>query len=444
MPKFSPSADRLTKTAIAQLSTAEARYRVRDVGCEGLYLVVEPSGRKHWIVRYPGERGVQREKGLGAYPIVLPEQARAQAVAIRGAVAREGADPVKEARTAKAEARRVVERAQDDTFRALSALYFTASETGWHGHRPKAASTLDKERSNWAKHLEPAFGARAYAEIKRGDVIARIEQIGRTSGPGAANTALEVIRQIFTYAEFKELIEVHPAVRIPKFHTEARDVVANEMQLRKLWLELDRIRHGKRRSAAHSARAVQLALLTMQRRGEIARMERSHIDIERQRWEIPRENKKERRRSVTPLSDWAMEIAREAIAETNGEFLFPARALGGVSNGPIDPHSLTTFMRRLRARLRIRDITVHDLRRTGRTMLTDDERFDGEGVDEATAERVLNHRVGSDAQAAYDWNAYLGKKRRALELWAGELKRIVYGEVSTSAQFSKAAVGQGS
>lgn len=82
----------------------------------------------------------------------------------------------------------------------------------------------------------------------------------------------------------------------------------------------------------------------------------------------------------------------------------------------------------LRMRLRIRDITVHDLRRTGRTMLTDDERFNGAGVDEATAERVLNHRVGSDAQAAYYWNAYLGKKRRALELWAGELHRIVYGE----------------
>jgi hypothetical protein len=39
-----------------------------------------------------------------------------------------------------------------------------------------------------------------------------------------------------------ELIEVHPAVRIPKFPTENRDVVANEMQLRKLWQELDRIR----------------------------------------------------------------------------------------------------------------------------------------------------------------------------------------------------------
>jgi hypothetical protein len=35
------------------------RIRVYDLGCEELYLVVEPTGRKHWIVRYPGERGVQ-------------------------------------------------------------------------------------------------------------------------------------------------------------------------------------------------------------------------------------------------------------------------------------------------------------------------------------------------------------------------------------------------
>lgn len=434
MPMFSPSADRLTKTAIANLSTGAKRYRVRDSGCEGLYLVVEPTGRKHWIVRYPGERGVQREKGLGAYPAVLPDQARAQAIAVRGAVAREGADPLKQERAARREAERAVERAEDETFRALSALYFTASETGWHGHKPKAASTLEKERQNWAKHLDPHFGSRAYAEIKRGDVIARIEKIGAASGPGAANTALEVVRQIFTYAEFKELIEVHPAVRIPKFPTENRDVVASEIQLRKLWQELDRIRHGKRKSAAHSARALQLALLTMQRRGEIARMERSHVDLDRQRWEIPKENKKERRRSVTPLSDWALEIVTEAMAASPGAYLFPARALGGISDGGIDPHSLTTFMRRLRTRLRIRDITVHDLRRTGRTMLTDDERFDGEGVDEATAERVLNHRVGSDAQAAYDWNAYLGKKRRALELWSEELRRIVYGEAPGAAR----------
>jgi integrase len=423
MPKIARVAERLTKASIAKLSTTNVRYRVRDAGADGLMLVVEANGRKHWIVRYVGSDSCQREKSIGAYPALLPEQAREEARALRLAVTREGADPIAAVRAARVEA----ERREHETFAALSEIYFSASQTGWHGHRPKAASTLQKERCNWAKHLLPAFGPRPFAEISRRDVIARIEQIGGVSGPGAANTALEVVRQIFTYAEFKGLVEVHPAVRIPKFHTEARDVVANDVQLRRLWQELDHIRHGARRSAAHSARALQLALLTMQRRGEIVRMERDHIDLERQRWEIPRENKKERRRSVTPLSGWAMEIVTEAMAETDGPFLFPARALGGVSDGPMDPHTLTTLMRRLRARLRIRDLTVHDLRRTGRTMLTDDERFGGEGIDEVTAERVLNHRVGSEAQAAYDWNAYLGKKRRALELWAEELRRIVYG-----------------
>ncbi len=78
-----------------------------------------------------------------------------------------------------------------------------------------------------------------------------------------------------------------------------------------------------------------------------------------------------------------IQIVNEAMAETNGKFHFPARALGGVSDRTVDPHSLTTFMRRLRTRLRIRAITVHGLRRTGGTMLTEDERFDGEGIDEA-------------------------------------------------------------
>jgi integrase len=69
------------------------------------------------------------------------------------------------------------------------------------------------------------------------------------------------------------------------------------------------------------------------------------------------------------------------------------------------------------------DVTVHDLRRTGRTKLTGEEL----DVDERTAERVLNHSVGSHQQKAYDWNAYMGKKREALKLWEAELLRIVEG-----------------
>jgi hypothetical protein len=136
------------------------------------------------------------------------------------------------------------------------------------------------------------------------------------------------------------------------------------------------------------------------------------------------------RRSLIRFSGRGTEIVTEATAETGVVFLFPEWALGGVSEGQMDPHTLTTLMRRLRARLRTRDLIVHDLRRTGRTMQTDDERFGDEGIGEVTAERVLNHRVGSEAQAAYDWNACFGKKRRALELWAEEFRGIVFGEAA--------------
>ena len=69
----------------------------------------------------------------------------------------------------------------------------------------------------------------------------------------------------------------------------------------------------------------------------------------------------------------------------------------------------------------VKEITVHDLRRTGRTKLTSDE----VGVDEFTAERVLNHVVGSRQQRAYDWQSYLTQKRAALEAWEREILRLI-------------------
>jgi integrase len=63
----------------------------------------------------------------------------------------------------------------------------------------------------------------------------------------------------------------------------------------------------------------------------------------------------------------------------------------------------------------------HDLRRTGRTMMTS-ERV---GVTYETAERVIAHLVGSAVSRVYDRNEYLREKRAALEAWAREIDRFV-------------------
>ena len=106
MPKLSPSAERLSKSAIAKLSITGARYRVRDLGCEGLDLVVEANGRKSWIFRYRDHAGVQREKSIGGYPALLPDQAREAGLAMLLSIAKDGFEQLVAARTAKAQAER--------------------------------------------------------------------------------------------------------------------------------------------------------------------------------------------------------------------------------------------------------------------------------------------------------------------------------------------------
>ncbi|UPT64785.1 MAG: hypothetical protein M0D54_09960 [Hyphomonadaceae bacterium JAD_PAG50586_4] len=71
--------------------------------------------------------------------------------------------------------------------------------------------------------------------------------------------------------------------------------------------------------------------------------------------------------------------------------------------------------------LSIAHASPHDLRRTGRTMLTS-ERV---GVSYEVAERVIAHLVGSAVSRVYDRNEYLREKRAALDAWANELAMIV-------------------
>src|SRR4029079_14431143 len=42
----------LTAKKIENIKPTEARQEIPDSGCRGLYLIVQPSGRKSWAVRY--------------------------------------------------------------------------------------------------------------------------------------------------------------------------------------------------------------------------------------------------------------------------------------------------------------------------------------------------------------------------------------------------------
>lgn len=422
---------RLTKTVCESLKPKAARYRVSDEVARGLKFVVEPSGRKYWTVRYVTASGKNTEKIIGEWPALLVEPARDEAGRVRDQ-ARKGGDPVEEARAD----RKAQRAARVETFSKLAAAYFAASERGTFGGKggPKAASTIAKERQYSRCHLEPRLGVRPISAITRNEIVGHLEEIAVKSGNAAANSALELTRRVFAYGRHKELIEHNPSLEIPRYSTSPRDVVASDDDLKKLWAELDKAKalytpkrkgtdaaeEERAREGYMSATVLQIALLTLQRRGEIVAINKRDIDWAKKLWTIPAINKKERRRGLVPLSDWACEILRDAFERSGGEWAFAGRKSGE----PIAPKTVTRFMARLRERTKLADLTPHDLRRTGRTRLTSDEL----SIDEVTAERVLNHVVGSRQQRAYDWQMYTTQKRNALNAWADELRRLVEGD----------------
>ena len=81
-------------------------------------------------------------------------------------------------------------------------------------------------------------------------------------------------------------------------------------------------------------------------------------------------------------------------------------------------------MERTRDKLGIKDITMHDLRRTAGTYMSQ------YGVPKDVRERILNHggmRKGSITESVYNRYDYDAEKRAALELWADALAGIIAG-----------------
>lgn len=82
---------------------------------------------------------------------------------------------------------------------------------------------------------------------------------------------------------------------------------------------------------------------------------------------------------------------------------------------------MTRYFARLTESLKIPDLTLHDMRRTGATMMTS-ERLNVMGE---IVSRILNHTPpGPAITQVYNRNTYLPEKRAALDAWAVEVARL--------------------
>jgi integrase len=380
----------LTDIAIKNLKPAATRQELPDPGARGLYVVVQPSGRKGYAVRYRFF-GVPRKLTLP--PGITLAQARKLAADAMFAVS-QGKDPADERKTANEKA----ERAKADTLRSVAEEYLT--------REGKRLRTIDQRESIFERLVYPILGGgRQISSIKRKNVIRLLDHIEDKHGSRMADYTLACLSRLFNWHAIRDDEFTSPVVRGMRRQNakeHARTRVLSDDELRCVW-------------AAASAEGpfpayIKFLLLTSARRTEAAAM--TWAEIDGTDWTLPAARNKTKVDLVRPLSKAAQEILAERPRIVGCPFVFTSNSRSAFGGG------LSRQKRQFDTTCGVTDWTIHDLRRTARSLMS------RAGVSPDHAERCLGHVIGG-VRETYDRHEYHTEKQRAFEELASIIEQIV-------------------
>jgi integrase len=366
----------------------------------GLYLHVNGKGAKSWIFRYMMQ-GKAYEMGLGSHHTVDLHEARRRALARRLDVL-DGKNPIEDRRLAQRQAE--LERAKTTTFADCARQYITAHRAGWRS--PKSLAAWE---GTLASFVYPIFGNVQVGAVDVALVTKALRPIWDTK-PETANRVRGRIEAILDFATVHHWREGDNPARwrgnLDKTLPNKTKVRAVEHHPALAFGELPAFVEVLRQENGTAAQALEFAILTSARTGEVIGAQRREIDLTARLWTIPGSRMKGGREHRVPLSDAALAvIAAVPLAEPDA-FLFP----GGKPRRPLSNMAMLQLLKRMKRD----DLTVHGFRSTFRDWAAERTGFQNEVI-----EMALAHAVGDKVEAAYRRGDLFDKRRRLMDAWAG-------------------------
>jgi integrase len=160
-----------------------------------------------------------------------------------------------------------------------------------------------------------------------------------------------------------------------------------------------------RKQEGTAASALEFAVLTAARTGEVIGARWAEVNLEEALWTIPAERTKAHREHRIPLSPAAIAVLEKMRKRAEGEFVFP----GATPSAPLSTRAMSWVLERMHRY----DITVHGFRSAFRDWAAEQTAFPRE-----VAEMALGHAVGSQVEAAYRRGDLREKRRKLMEAWA--------------------------
>jgi integrase len=173
---------------------------------------------------------------------------------------------------------------------------------------------------------------------------------------------------------------------------------------------------------ATAALALEFAILTATRSGEVTGARWDEVDLDRAVWTIPAKRMKAGREHRVPLSGRALKIAKAMREGRDGEYVFHGRKPGK----PLSGMALKMVLRRIKI-----DVTVHGFRSTFRDWAAARTNFPNE-----VCKAALAHVIEGKAEAADRHGDLFDERRKLMEGWASycgalvEMGRIPLSEMS--------------
>ena len=348
----------------------------------GLYLQLSRYDTKSWVFRFK-MNGKTRDMGLGSIHTFTLKEARELARECRQLVAR-GIDPIEDRR-----AKRDGAKSEDSgkmLFKDAAQRFLDLHLNEW-----KNAKHKQQWQNSLKTYAYPALGGRPVAAIDGAVITETLSPIW-TKKPETARRVKQRIERVTQWVRDGQPLPMHRASKRVKHHP--------AMPFTELPDFMERL--GKKNSV--SARALEFAILTAARTGEVIGAKWSEIDLKAGVWTVPAERMKGSKEHQVPLSKRAIAILGDLPREKAG-YVFP----GAKAKAPLSNMAMLELLRGMSAN----GYSVHGFRSTFRDWAGDRTHYAREVI-----EHALAHQIKDKAEAAYRRSDALEKRRRLMEEWA--------------------------
>lgn len=360
----------------------------------GLYLVVDPSGARRWIVRVvvKGQKNrkgapLRTDLGLGGADIVTIPQARDRALEYRR-MAKQGLNP------------RYNVRQEIPTFEEVAQQVHIERLPTWKNA---------KHGQQWINTLRdyafPKIGRMPVDSISQPDVLMCLSPIW-TEKHETAKRLAQRIKTVLDVAKSKgfrsgenPVTEIKDAKVLPKVTSKPKHHLAMT------WKDVPAFYADLKTRNAMAAKALRFTCLTGSRTGEVLGMRWDEIDFDARLWSCPAERMKTGSEHRVPLTDEMLAIL-EPLRSMASEYVFE----GQKRHRPLSNMAMLMLLRRMN----VEGVTVHGFRSTFR-----DWASEVASAPREVAEMSLAHKVGSDVERAYARSDLLDRRRGLMEKWSG-------------------------